>query len=294
MSDTPRICDYEGSTYRTDFWEGRGRDYEDLLERRALRRLLPTSGRRLLEIGAAYGRLSNEITGYDEVVLLDYSFSQLQQARQRYGDAGYRYVAADAYRLPFKPGVFDGATMIRVIHHFERPAQALKGIREVMAPAGVFLLEFASKRHLKARLRYWAGRQDWNPNDPAPHEFVELNFNFHPATMLGDLKAARFDVQRVVPVSFFRMEALKKRFSAQTLVRWDELLQRTGWRISPSLFTRNVVEGSTPDQTSLDGDAIFRCPQSGTRLWREGETLVSETGVRWAIRDGIVDFKQAL
>ena len=27
------------------------------------------------------------------------------------------YVAADAYGLPFHPGVFDGATMIRVVHH---------------------------------------------------------------------------------------------------------------------------------------------------------------------------------
>jgi hypothetical protein len=26
--DHPPICDYEGSNYRTDFWEGRGRAYE--------------------------------------------------------------------------------------------------------------------------------------------------------------------------------------------------------------------------------------------------------------------------
>jgi hypothetical protein len=28
-----RICDYEGSRYRYDFWEGKGREYEDMAER---------------------------------------------------------------------------------------------------------------------------------------------------------------------------------------------------------------------------------------------------------------------
>ena len=64
----PRICDYEGSNYRTEFWEGKDRDYEDRVERVALRRLLPASGRRLLEIGAGFGRLTNEYAAFDQVV----------------------------------------------------------------------------------------------------------------------------------------------------------------------------------------------------------------------------------
>ena len=72
----PKICDYEGSAYRTDFWEGRGRAYEDQVERLALRRLLPKSGHRLLEVGAGFGRLTEEWHGFQQAVLLDYSFSQ--------------------------------------------------------------------------------------------------------------------------------------------------------------------------------------------------------------------------
>ena len=49
------ICDYEGTSYRARFWEGQGREYEDLAERIALRRLLPPEGDRLLELGAAFG-----------------------------------------------------------------------------------------------------------------------------------------------------------------------------------------------------------------------------------------------
>ena len=56
----PPVIDYEGSAYRTDFWEGQGRNYEDAAERLALRdRLLeliimqdyPKSRRELYALG---------------------------------------------------------------------------------------------------------------------------------------------------------------------------------------------------------------------------------------------------
>ena len=76
----PQICDYEGSTYRTDFWEGQGREYEDLAERIALRKLLSPDGDLLMEIGAGFGRLADLYDNHKKVVLLDYSKSMLHQA----------------------------------------------------------------------------------------------------------------------------------------------------------------------------------------------------------------------
>ena len=113
----PPICDYEGSTYRTDFWEGQGRDYEDLAERLALARLLPPRGKRLLDIGAGFGRLATMYGGYEEVILLDYSRSQLEYARERLGDERFIYVAADIYRLPLATNAVDTTVMVRVLHH---------------------------------------------------------------------------------------------------------------------------------------------------------------------------------
>jgi hypothetical protein len=49
-----KICDYEGSSYCTDFWEGRGREYEDLAERVALRKLLPPAGTHLVEVSESF------------------------------------------------------------------------------------------------------------------------------------------------------------------------------------------------------------------------------------------------
>lgn len=290
----PRICDYEGSDYRTAFWEGRDRDYEDQVEREVLRRLLPPGGKRLLEIGAGFGRLTSEYAVFDQVVLMDYSLSQLQYAQEHLGRSGrFVYVAADAYHLPFAPAVFDAATMIRVLHHMADVPAVLGEIRRVMARDAVFLLEHANKQHLKAILRYLLRRQSWNPFDQEPVEFVELNFDFHPAYVQRELNRASFEISERVPVSFFRLGLLKRWLPTQMLVRADGVLQRSGLMYSPSIFVKALAGGSSDNH--VDVADIFICPESGGPLKREGNILVSEiTGSRWAIRDGIYDFKAPL
>ncbi len=294
MTETPRICDYEGSDYRTEFWEGQGRNYEDTVERRLLRQILPAHGKRLLEIGAGFGRLTEEYKAYEHVVLLDYSFSQLQFARQQLGDEGYTYVAADAYKLPFKDGVFDGATMIRVIHHFENVPEVLGGIRRIMADNATFILEHANKRNMKAMLRHAIGRQEWNPNTLDPVEFVELNFNFHPQYIANELENAEFQMTQRIPVSFFRVGALKQNLSADLLAQMDNFMQKTGWLISPSIFTVNSAVGQHVNNVNLANDAIFASPNTGGELHRDGNLLIDDEGSRWEIRDGIYDFKDTI
>ena len=88
MKETPPVCDYEGSDYRTRFWEGQGRTYEDQVERVALNRLMPSTGSTLIEIGAGFGRLADEYKGYDKVVLFDYSRSLLKEAQDHLGKNG--------------------------------------------------------------------------------------------------------------------------------------------------------------------------------------------------------------
>lgn len=290
----PRICDYEGSNYRTEFWEGKGRDYEDQVERIALRRLLPPSGRRLLEIGAGFGRLTDEYHGYDQVVLVDYSFSQLRYAQELHGTSDrFIYVAADAYSLPFRAGVFDGATVIRVIHHMSDVGAVLKQVRRVMVTDGVFILEFANKRNIKAMVRFARGTQKWNPHDLEPVEFVELNFDFHPDYMRMKLQAAGFSLKRSIPVSFLRVGALKRLVPGGILAGMDGVLQMTGLHYSPSIFTRNVAVGTSPN--NLSAPSIFICPECGGELRTGDDTLsCQDCHRRWAVRDGIYDFKAPL
>lgn len=290
----PPICDYEGSNYRTEFWEGRGRNYEDRVERIAIRRLLPSGGRRMLEVGAGFGRLTGEYDAFDQVVLLDYSFSQLQYAQENLGRSGRCvYVAADAYHLPFRPGVFDAVTMIRVIHHMAHVDAVLEQVRRVLVPGGTFILEHANKRNLKSMLRYALRKQAWSPYDPAPVEFVALNFDFHPEYIRRELHRAGFAIHRRLPVSLFRLEQLKANLSLDLLATLDRSFQSTGLLYAPSVFVHSTAVGETP--VNIETDWLFACPECGGELERRAEIVVClNDGKRWAVRDGIYDFKTPL
>jgi ubiquinone/menaquinone biosynthesis C-methylase UbiE len=293
MNAEPRICDYGDSSYRTDFWEGQGREYEDLAERIALRRLLPPTGRRLLDVGAGFGRLSEFYAGAEQVVLLDYSRSLLLQARERL-DHGppFLFVAANFYDMPFVAGAFDATMTVRVIHHVEDVPAFLGEVSRTLASTGSFTLEFANKRHLKAILRYALRRQNWNPFDPLPYEFEEMNFDFHPSWMKKQLAEAGFHVKRQLTVSHFRLPALKRVVSPRLLARLDAFCQPTGrwWQLSPSIFVHCVHEITGPAQMPR---SIFQCPSCKTAHLQQGidSFACTHCGSRWPIRDGIYDFR---
>jgi SAM-dependent methyltransferase len=294
MTDSPPVCDYEGSAYQQTFWDAGQRTYEDQAEARALAALLPRSGRLLLEVGAGAGRNTPRYAGFERVVLLDYSRTQLEQARARLGTSErYLYVAADAYALPFVPGLFDTATMIRVIHHMADAPAALRQVRSVLQPGGTFVLEFASKHNLKAILRWLLRRQRWSPFDPAPVEFAALNFDFHPGTMLAWLHASALEPQQVRAVSYFRLGWLKRTLPTRLLVSLDSLVQPTGWlvQLSPSVFVRARAQGESPMPAA---GQFFRCPVCGSSELNNtgGHLDCAGCGRRWPIQDGIYDFKQ--
>lgn len=277
---TPPICDYTDSDYQTSFWERGGREYEDRTEAIALKRLLPKSGKLLLELGAGAGRNTPRYAGFERVVLLDYSRTQLEQAQARLGAGDrYIYVAADIYRLPFVDGLFDAATMIRTLHHMADAPAALRQVGNVLQPGATFILEYANKQNLKAILRYWLKRQDWNPFSPEPVEFAKLNFDFHPKAVIDWLKIAGFQVERTLTVSHFRTGLLKGLIPAKILAGMDSLAQWTGalWQLTPSVFVkaRLVGRNSIPPYTAVARDSFpppvgqndilsyFKCPECG-------------------------------
>src|SRR5574338_831219 len=237
------VCNYEGSDYQTSFWDRGDRAYEDAVEAVALRRLMPKGGKLLLELGAGAGRNTPRYQGFEQIVLVDYSKTQLEQARQRLGETspdGARlcYVAADIYHLPFVGGIFDTATMIRTLHHMIDPRRALSEVRQALGQDAVFILEYANKRNLKSILRYALRRQGWNPFSPEPIEFAALNFDFHPATVRAWLQLTGFLIEKLLTVSHFRMGLFKRLIPLGLLVRMDALSQHTGdlFQLTPSVF----------------------------------------------------------
>jgi len=305
MTNTPPVCNYEGSDYQTSFWDKGGREYEDRTEAIALKRLLPKGGRLLLELGAGAGRNTPRYLGFDRILLLDYSRTQLEQAQTRLGNSNkYIYVAADAYRLPFVDGLFDAATMIRVLHHMADAPKVLEQVNNVVRPGGIFILEFANKLNLKAISRYLLGRQKWSPFLLEPVEFVELNFDFHPKAIRTWLTKLGFSIEKTLTLSHFRVGFLKRTIPTGILVFFDSLFQWTGmlWQYTPSVFVRarrGKLQGQFGEETSpalANLSLFFKCPDCGTSplIDHKNHLECSNCRKKWEYKDGIYDFREAM
>ncbi len=293
----PPVCDYEGSDYQTRFWEKGGREYEDRCGALALQRLLPKHGRLLLELGAGAGRNTPRYAGFDRGVLLDYSRTQLRQAQERLGTSDrYIYVAADIYRLPFIDSLFDAATVIRVLHHMADAPAALAQVSRVLSPGAVFILEYANKLNIKAILRYLLRRQSWSPFSLEPVEFTPLNFDFHPKAIRKWLGSSGFQVERILTVSHFRVNLLKKTIPPALLAGLDSIFQWTGglFQLSPSVFVRAKETQAKPAiQEPGEILSFFKCPECGhAPLMQAGaEIHCTACSHTWFMSDGIYDFR---
>ena len=292
-----RICDYEGSKYRTEFWDSQNRAYEDAVERIAMKKLLPPAGKRLIEVGAGFGRLVDLYNGYQQVVLLDYARTQLEEARKYLGsDDRLIYVVGDIYHLPFADNLFDTLAMIRVMHHLTDVPAALQEIHRVVRRDGTTVIEHASKFHIKALLRWLLRQQSWSPFNQTPYEFVELNFNFHPTWMRRQFETAGLCVENVRNVSSYRLDFLKRIVPISLLVTLDAWTQPTGkwWQLSPSLFLQATAKKSNTSTST----GFFCCPQCKNvlpnlmpELYRDQVFECQSCGLGWGYKNGIYDFK---
>lgn len=105
------IADYNGYDYKKIFWEDADREYEDLADRMAIRRLLPKTIQKFVDIAGGYGRLADEyLDRAKSSTLFDYSKTELAQAKELYGDR-IQTKSGDIYDLPFKNDSFDALMM---------------------------------------------------------------------------------------------------------------------------------------------------------------------------------------
>jgi hypothetical protein len=183
------------------------------------------------------------------------------------------------------------ATMVRTLHHMAEPVRAIGEVGGVMSPGGVFILEFANKRNLKALLRWALRRQAWTPFDRSAVEFAALNFDFHPAAVWDWLAQTGFVVEKQLAVSHLRQPLLKRVLPLGVLVGLDTLMQRPGglWPLSPSVFLRARRRGTGQATESL----VWRCPACrGLELQEGADQVVCGTcGRVWRTRGGVYDFK---
>ncbi|MBP5675178.1 hypothetical protein J6W91_02495, partial [Candidatus Saccharibacteria bacterium] len=80
------VSDYNGYDYRKIFWEDADREYEDLADHLAIRRLLPENMDEFVDIAGGYGRLAKEyLDRAKKVWIFDYSKTELADAKKEFG-----------------------------------------------------------------------------------------------------------------------------------------------------------------------------------------------------------------
>lgn len=93
----------------------------------------------VLDVGCGAGFLSNPLAmrGF-QVTGVDISVESLAVAQRHDATASVRYVASDAYSLPFADESFEIVTAMDFLEHVEHPKQVINEISRVLRPGGLF------------------------------------------------------------------------------------------------------------------------------------------------------------
>lgn len=236
------ISDYNGYDYKKDFWEDTGREYEDQADRMAIRKLLPKRMEKFADIGGGYGRLANEyLKRARKAYIFDYSKTELEQAKETFGDK-IETKSGDIYELPFKDNELDGLMMVRVTHHLKHLDKAVAELYRVLKPGGVAVIEVANKRTLPKMARFLTGRSKVNPFNQKIANYKNISkdgfYNYHPKYVENIFKQTGFKCEKVLSVSNFRSQTLKKVLKTDNLVKMENTAQQVlaPIRFAPSIY----------------------------------------------------------
>ncbi|MGC2192054.1 MAG: class I SAM-dependent methyltransferase [Candidatus Dormiibacterota bacterium] len=311
-----RIVDYDSGFDYCAFWGNR--DYEQWVEARTLRRLLPRLGRAswFADFGGGYGRNAVHYRDVAEhVVLVDYSVSQLTQAAERLApeiQAGrVHLIRADLGQLPLIDSAFEAAMVVRVLHHMTEVERCLTEMGRTVGQR--WLLDVPIKHHALARLR--GARRGTSRELKGPEPIVTGSteypfYTFQLAAIRECLHRAGFRSHAAASVNNFR--------------RWDQVLppavvsclrpavysmelaaQRLGrgwWGPSQFLLatrrrTRAVQLGPTSAATPPQLADLARrtqCPGCRSPLtWSVAEANCGGCGRHYPLRHGFWDFSVA-
>lgn len=307
MENTPDITDYDKFDYDyTSYWKSR--EYEHQAEKLALEKQLSDErGLWFLDLGGSYGRhYPSYKDKFDNCIIADYSINALEQAQSKYPDNTPNLVAVNAYNLPFKDGVFQGISMIRVVHHLKDLTIAIGEVSRVTAKAGIFILEFANKVHLKARLRAilhldmnfflsedpYTQKTTGNP-EGTTKDTPGIILNFHPQWIRSLLVSHEFKIISKRGVSFLRIPFVKQILPLNILLFFERVLQTIlGWsNIPPSIFLKLKKIGGKKHK-SKEIHEILCCPScKGELEIKKHSILCKDCNKKYRIVNGIYDLR---
>ncbi len=285
-----KIADYDTYDYDYSTYWGK-RKYEHISEEIVLKNLFTKlKGKWFLDIGGSFGRLTDSYyDNYSNPVIVDYSLKTLQKNNQelkkRFPEI--ELIAANAYNLPFKDSSFDGALMVRVLHHIQEPKDCLEEIYRILTPNGKYIQEYANKVHIKALIRalihFDLSIFNTNPyQQPDKHHYEGtkegskvLFLNYHPKYISEMFDNIGLRIDKKYGCSFLRSAFLKKIFKTEALLSIEKLLQKTlSWsNISPSIFLKaTAVKKEKEIESAKNILDILVCPACKEKLSFDGNS----------------------
>ncbi len=265
----------------------------DELEHLVVGRLLPERGKRLIDLGCGYGRLTDSYLGrFEQVVLFDGSLSLLRSAQERTNGKAI-YVFGDLNHLPFREAAFDAALMVRVFQHISNPAHCLAAIQRVLCNHGCFVMNYANQRNFSRILSWIARRSTINPFsfDPTP---VGTHFiMYHPGyveDLLADTGFAVSTYQGVGLVDKIAGTLGPLGKFAPPGARLAPIIGRSIW--ASWVFCSNYAVKDVATSVIDLGGEIFACPVCRGALVELEDRFECKKCLRaYPIHEGIIDMR---
>ena len=242
MKTTP-ICDYTNYDYKKDFWNGKFRDYEHVIETDLIQRLLNqfnySKDSTILDAGCGFGRLFDCYQSYgSKFYLVDYSQTLLDQAKDSLTDTSkIEFIKSTIQEMPLNNGSVDTIISIRTLHHILNPDVFFNEIHRILKDDGIFIFNIPNKRHVLNIFRWFIGKQK-NVFSNKPMVLSETFVNYHPKYIINLLKQSGFKIKYKVNTSFFRSTFLIKILPLSFLLNLDILFQTvfSFLNLAPSVF----------------------------------------------------------
>lgn len=302
-----KVVNYDGYDYDySTYWKDR--QYENNAEHIALEKLLKNrSGDWFVDIGGSYGRLTDTYSQkYKNCIILDYSLKTL---KRNYASIikkfpNVTFIAANAYKTPFKDSVFDGGMMVRVLHHIKNQKECFQEISRIFQKDGIYIQEFANKIHIKARIRaFLIGDKEIKTEKPYQQPTISLEgakgdgvyfLNYHPEHVKDLLNESGFKVVEKQGCSYLRIPLLKKLLGTKILTFAEKILQivLAKTNIPPSIFFSSKLNIDKEQNSYKKITDILACPVCKSTLKFENDAAFCEKCNRkYFKKNNIWDFR---
>ena len=186
-----------------------------------------------------------------------------------------------------------------MVHHLDDPEKYFNEVARILRNNGLYFLEFANKRNLKNILRSFIGRMDTSPFNLVPSQVGETILNFHPRYIVGSLKKRNFIIKKMISVSNFRLNILKKFPGTKTLLFFEKIYQKLSpfVLLGPSVFLKSIFNKpgheNFSDRTKVTLKDILVCPscRKKTLFFEESRIGCRLCGSTFKQDNGIYNFK---